>query len=196
MNFTLKDLIEAAIDTVRSPKTGARRIMAINMPRRQRWEFLLLIVIASIILAELTLILGGGNAEDFLGGSAIGNPIILGAVQLFFLFMLVRGVHFIGKMAGGTGTLDDVILLVVWLQFILICLQVVQTIAFVVFPLLAAMIGLASVGLFFMLLTHFVAEVHGFKSLGRVFFAILVSLVGFAIFLSFPLSLLGIRITG
>ena len=158
--------------------------------------FLLLIVITSIILAEITVIMSGEDAGDLLGGSAIGNPIMLGAVQLFFLFVLVNGIHWIGRWAVGTGNLDDVILLIAWLQFILICLQVVQTVAFVVFPLLAAMIGLASIVLFFMLLTNFVAEVHGFNSLARVFFAIFVSLVSFAILLSIILSIFGFRITG
>ena len=88
MNMTLRDFVTAAIDTVRNPKEGARRVMAIEMPRQQRWEFLLLIVITSIILAEITVIMSGEDAGDLLGGSAIGNPLMLGAVQLFFLVVL------------------------------------------------------------------------------------------------------------
>lgn len=196
MNMTLKDLIGSAVETIRAPKQGARQVMALNIPRRQRWEMLLLIVVISIILAEITLMLGGDSEGAVFGGPALSSPIVLGAVQLFFLVVMVNAIFLIGRRAGGHGSLDDAILLVTWLQFILICIQVAQTVIFLVVPAFAAMIGLASVVLFFWLLTNFVAEMHGFNSLGGVFTAILATLIGFAVVMSVILTVFGFQITG
>ena len=57
----------------------------------------------------------------------------------------------------------------IWLQFIMALLQAVQLVAVLILPLLAALLGLVGLGLFFWLLTGFVAELHGFRSPMQVF---------------------------
>ncbi|NCM97616.1 MAG: YIP1 family protein, partial [Rhodobacterales bacterium] len=87
------------------------------------------------------------------------------------------------------GRFDEALILVVWLQFVLLGLQAVQLVAYAVAPLLADLIGLATVALFFWLLTNFVAELHGFKSLGLVFVGVLATLVVMVLGLAFGLAL-------
>jgi hypothetical protein len=196
VNMTLKDYLKAAVETVQDPQAGARRVMAVTMNRAERWQTLALILVISIILAESTLLLSGDMGEGFLGGPAFDNPLILATMQLFFLFVLIQALHFFGRKFAGTGNLDDAILLVTWLQFIMICVQIVQTVTLFLLPAVGALIGLASIVLFFWLLTNFVAELHGFQSRGNVFAAILLSLFGFAILMSITLSTLGFQIAG
>lgn len=196
MNMTLKDYIQAAINTVRDPQKGAQWVMSSTMTRAQRWETLVLVLVCSIILVEITLLISGASNEVFLGGAALLNPLVSGSVQLGFLVVMVYGVYFIGRRMGGTGSLDNTILLIAWSEFVMACLQVIQMVAILVMPYIAALIGIASVVLFFWLLTNFVKELHGFKSRGNVFIAILGSMFGFVIFLLVVLSVVGFQFSG
>lgn len=196
MNMTFKDYVQAAIETVQHPKAGARRVMAAKLSRVQRWETLILVLVVGVIFAETTVFINGTTDDLLFGGPVFDNPVILGAIQMFFLFVMVNAIYFVGRRAGGYGGYDDSILLVAWLQFILIGVQVLQTLAFIFVPAVGVLIGLASVVLFFWLLTNFIAELHGFNSRGNVFAVSLVFLLGFAVLLSFILSALGFQIAG
>ena len=77
MNLTLKDLIQAVVETVQDARRGARMVMAIQLERRQRWELLLLIAVLSAFMAGLSLLIGGGSGF-IVGGSAMLNPLTLG----------------------------------------------------------------------------------------------------------------------
>ena len=195
MNLTLKDLIQAVVDTVQDARRGARMIMAIQLERRRRWELLLLIAVLSAFMAGLSLLIGGGSGF-IVGGPAMLNPLTLGVAQFFLLLSMVFGIHIVGTRFGGKGGLDEAILLVTWLQFVLICLQVVQIVAMVFLPPLAFLIGVAGIGLFFWLLTAFVAELHGFSSTVGVFVSILIVMVLFTTMFRFLLGVLGIAVLG
>jgi len=196
VNFDLKGLVSAMVDTVRDPREGARRAMAVQLPRRSRWEAVLLVVVLSVLLSELTLLLSGIPGGMMMGGSLLHNPLAMGVLQLAVLMVLIWGMYVIGRLAGGTGSLDDAIVLVVWLQIIMLGLQVVQLAAMLLLPPLASLIGLGGILLFFYLLTMFTTELHGFSSPGAVFIAILGAMVGFIMVLSFILAMFGVQISG
>lgn len=196
MNFDLKGLVSAAVDTVRDPREGARRVMALQIPRHSRWEAVLLVVVLSALLSELTLLLGSASGGMMMGGGLLHNPLAMGALQLAVLMVLIWGMYIIGRLAGGTGSLDDAIMLVVWLQAIMLGLQVVQLAVMLLLPPLASLIGLGGILLFFYLLTMFTTELHGFSSPGAVFIAILGAMVGFIMVFSFILAMFGVQISG
>ena len=196
MKFNLSDLVKTAWESVRDPRAGARQIMTISMPLRYRWEALFLIVVLSVLLTQITLVFTGQSGGIIVGGPGLSTPLALGVMQLVMLVVMVFAIYLIGRRSGGTGSLGDTILLVTWLQFILICLQVLQTVAFMLVPVVGNLLGLAGFALFFWLLANFVTELHGFTSLGRVFVSILIAMVGFAIFLSVVLSVLGVEVAG
>jgi len=196
VKFNLSDLVKGAWESVRDPRAGARQIMTISMPLRYRWEALFLIVVLSVLLTQITLVFTGQSGGIIVGGPGLSAPITLGMMQLVMLVVMIFGIYLIGRRSGGTGSLGDTILLVTWLQFILICLQVLQTVAFLLVPVVGNLLGLAGFALFFWLLANFVAELHGFASPGRVFVSILIAMVGFAIFLSVLLSVLGVEVAG
>ncbi|MBV1903580.1 MAG: YIP1 family protein [Marinosulfonomonas sp.] len=196
MQFNVKDLVVAAWASVRDPRAGARQIMAVSMPRKSRWEALFLIVVLSVLLTQLTQVFTGHSAGIIVGGPGLSTPLALGLMQLVMLVVMIFGIFLLGRQAQGTGSFDDTILLVTWLQFILICLQVLQTVAFMLVPIVGNILGLAGFALFFWLLANFVTELHGFSSPGRVFVSILIAMVGFAILLSVVLSVLGVKVAG
>jgi len=193
--MNLSTLVPMALETVKDPRAVAQRLVALNLGRDVLWQALALVVVLSILLAELGAL--------FLGNfSAVGqdtpfiSPLRMGLIQFSLLVMMVFAIFWVGRAVGGTGRFQDGLVIVVWLQFCMVCLQVIQTVALLVLPALAWVIGVFGLVLFLWLLTHFVATVHGFVSLPKTFAMIVVSSFGFAFGLSLILALIGISVPG
>lgn len=187
MDVTFKGLVRLARDTVASPRDGARAIMAINAPVEARWAALALMAVGSAILTHLSFALMPPSAQEMMGG-AMSSPFRTVLLQGGVLFAGVLMIHRVGRARGGRGSLPDAVSLVAWLQFVLLCLQGVQLVAQVILPPLADLIGLVGLFLFFWLLTHFVAELHGFQSMGATLAGILVTLFAMAFVLALLLG--------
>lgn len=192
--LNLKTLMPMAVETVKDPGAMARRLMALNLDRPVLWQALALVVILSILLAEVSAILLGVGGE----GSAplFVTPLQMGMIQFSLLVLMVFAIFWVGRAVGGTGRFQDGLVLIVWLQFMMVCLQVVQTLALLVIPPLAWLIGMFGLVLFLWLLTQFIAAMHGFVSLGKTFMMIVVSSFGFAFGLSIILAVIGVTVPG
>lgn len=184
----LGHLLRMARDTVSNPRNGAAEIIALRLaPPVLRIAFGLVVVL-TMILGELgTLIMPPAPDNAF----AV-SPVMLGLVQAAFLFVMAHAITRIGQWFGGTGQFDAALALIIWLQFIFLCLQVVQLLALVILPPLAGLITVLAMGLFFWLLVNFIATLHGFQSLGMIFVMVVLSAFGIIFALSLILTLLGI----
>ncbi len=189
-------LLRRAAGSVSDPRGAARWVMTFDMPRIARWEVLLLVVVISVILAQVTVSLLGPPPEENALSPIFASPMTTGIIQACLLVIAVFAIYWIGRAVGGTGGFGDAILLVAWLQFCMACLQLLQTAALLLMPPLANMIGVAGFVLFFWLLTNFVAELHGFVSRGRVFVMILFSLLALVFGASMILAMIGATVPG
>jgi len=191
----LSTLISQAWASVSTPREVARWVMHFDLPRLMRWQVLLLVVVLSTVLPFLQVQLVGSPSQVVMG-EVMARPFTAGLVQMCALVVTVFMIFWIGRAMGGQGDMGDAILLVAWLIFVLFLLGVVQLVMLFLIPPIAILISLLSIGLFFWLLTNFIAELHGFASLAQVFMMILVSLLGFAFGLSLILSMIGLSVTG
>ncbi len=194
MDLTLSGLAQAAIRTIREPRSVARAVLSLDLTRQERWQMLLLTVVLSAILAKASALVAGDRAAET--GIFAASPFTLGFIQLVVMLFAVFAVHHIGRRFGGEGDLGGAIVLMAWLQFVMICLQIVQIFAMMVSPALAFLLGLAGLILFFWMLTQFIMELHGFKSGMAVFLGISLSMVGFAVLLSILLGVSGVAVPG
>jgi len=168
MSLTVSDLMPLLRETLISPRKGARMILDLGLAARVGWLALALMAVGSAILTHLTMVMMSPEAVAYWGG-AMGSPVNTAILQWVVMFVTVHAVHRLGRMRGGGGTLAESVVLVAWLQFVLLALQALQLVVQIILPPFAQLLGLAGLGLFFWLLTNFVAEIHGFKSLGAVF---------------------------
>lgn len=194
--LSLPDLLRLVIETLRAPRPTFARLHRMNLPVEALWIALALTVVLSMIFGVLmTLVLGAPVAEpDPEAVSAAPDPIVLGFAQFALLFVSVFLIHKVGRMMGGRGDLPGAILAVAWLQFVLTCFQIVQTAVILFSPIFGLPIFIAGLVIFFWLLTSFIAELHGFTSLGRVFGMILFVMIGLAFGLSVLATLLGVTV--
>lgn len=193
MDLSLNGLSQAVIQTIRDPRSGARMVLSINLSRRERWEMLLLTVVLSAVLAKISVYLSGGSEEV---GIFAASPFALGAVQLVLMLFAVHAIDLVGRRMGGTGDLDGAIVLVAWLQFVMICIQILQIMLLLIAPVLSFLLGVAGLGLFFWMLTQFIMELHGFKSAMSVFTGIFLCLLGFAVIFSILIGVTGLTVPG
>lgn len=193
MDLSPASLLGLLRDTISDPAGVARRLMALRLPMAARWQLLLLVVVASVILTEVTFLAAGApSAMSGLGA----NPLLAGLLQGALLLLMVGAVDRIGRALGGTGSFEDALLLVAWLQAVMACLQFVQLVTLLLLPPLSGLIAMASLAVFFWVLTGFVATLHGFRSRLQVFLMILVTLFAFSFVAASLLMLLGFRLPG
>jgi len=194
LDYTPRGLASAAIDTLRNPRAGAARVLAENLPAPVLWTMLVTVVALSVVLGQGSLlVVTGGAAAD---NPYLANPLVMWGLQCALLFVMVHAIHHIGRAMGGQGVFEDTLALVVWLQFVMACLQVVQTAALFILPPVADIIGIVGLVVFMWLLTQFTAVAHGFTRLGMVFVMIILSAFGITFLLSIVLSMLGIVVPG
>jgi len=188
MEFSLKSLLSLARETVIAPRQGARAVINLGLSASFGWLALLLMAVASALFTHLTLALLP-PAEVQMLGSAISSPFRTALMQWGVMLLSVQAIYHIGRWRGGTGQLRDAVMLMAWLQFILLCLQVLQLVAQVLLPPVSELLGLIGLALFFWLMTNFIAEMHGFRSLMMTFVAVVICLFLAAFFLAFVVVL-------
>lgn len=190
MDTSLVALWGLVRETVTDPRAGARTIMAAGLTMQARWLALALVVVLSVFLGQLTirvLMAPSGMMAAVLSGPA--SSILL---QAGVLLLMAIAAHNVGRMMGGHGNFPDAMLLVACLQGIMVLVQAVQIVALLLLPPLGGIVSLLGFGVFLWVLTGFVAELHGFRSLLGVFGMVVVTAFGVAFLLALFLAMLGI----
>jgi len=195
MTLSLPILLRLAWDSVRTPRTAAQMVMGINLPRAARWEALLALVLIGTVLAIAITFLFTGNLVMYLGVIAV-SPYVAAIISASASVISVFAIYWIGHTLGGKGGFDDAILLVAWTQFVVICMQLAQLAAFLLLPGMSILVEIAASLISIWILTNFIAELHGFKSLTKVFLMMLVTLFGLAFGVSLILAIIGISVPG
>ncbi|MBN2630868.1 MAG: YIP1 family protein [Rhodobacteraceae bacterium] len=186
----MANLLIMARDTVQRPREGARRVMQANVPMAARWIALILMAVVSAVLAHVSFALLPVSAQAE-NAAVMPSPFVSAVMQGGLMLAAVVLIDALGRFMGGKGRFEDALILMVWLQFILLILQLVQIVTQVVAPPASLLVGYFSVTVFLWLLSHFVAELHGFSSVLKTFGGILLALlaVGFVLAFFFSASL-------
>lgn len=189
MELTPAFLMRMVRETLVAPRAGAARVLGFGFAPIVGWLALLLMAIASTLLTHISFAMMASDAQAF-WGNAMGSPIRTAMLQWVVLLISVHAIHKIGRWRGGKGSLEGAVVLVAWLQFILLCVQIVQLVAQALVPPLSDILGIIGLVLFLWLLTNFTAELHGFKSLGLTFFGIVMTIFAVSLVLGFVFTLL------
>jgi Yip1 domain len=189
MTGIMDQLLALARLSLNDPRVGVRALLAMGVPLPARTAGLLLVAVGSALLFHLGFLVmppGDDAVAQFMSQSPIRTAI----VQWLILAATVLGIYRIGRAFGGTGSLTDALLIVVWLQVIMLAVQLVQLLSFILIPFLAGLVSLGGFFLFFWLLTSFIAELHGFASRWVVLAGVIGSGFAFAIVLAVILTLI------
>ncbi|MBF9021520.1 hypothetical protein HKCCA1058_12555 [Rhodobacterales bacterium HKCCA1058] len=187
--LTLSGLWRHTRDTIRAPQEAAQAVLALNLPRNVLWLGLALVITLSTLLASAVLLMVPMPEA----GAGVPMPAVMGLVQAVFLVLVSFGIAVIGGRFGGKGDFDGALALMVWLQAVFLVVQAFQIVAIAIgLSVLADIVSLASIPLFFWLMAQFVTVLHGFSSVWKTFWAIIMFLIAFAFLLSLVVTSFGL----
>jgi hypothetical protein len=177
--------------TVTAPRVTFRRLLSLQLDLGVLWQILVAVCCVTVLLFAASLRLSRMLGSEPVAGF-IPSPFTLAVIEFAVLTAMAVLIWRIGMLFGGTGGLAQSLLAVIWLQTVLNALQVAQLLVMLLSPLLSALIGAASVGLTLVLLTVFIAELHGFRSVWRTFAGVLVGLLCLGVLVMPFLAMTGI----
>jgi Yip1 domain len=175
-------MVALARHTLEDPRAGVRALLALGVPLPARTVGLLLVSVLSALLVHLGFLILPAT-DDPIAQFMSQSPFRSAVIQWVILAATVLAIYRIGRAFGGRGTLSDSLLVVVWLQVIMLGVQVIQLLVLILFAPLAGLVNLAGLVLFFWLFTSFIAEIHGFASR----WAVLVGVIGAGFAVAFVL---------
>lgn len=182
---------DLARQTMRDPRGGVRRLLALDLPMEARWIALLLVTVLAVLVTRLSLVLlPPGGDPGFL--ALVGDPFVGIPAQGLSLLIAAAAIAVIGQRFGGQGTFADALLVVAWVEFLMTVAQTAELVVMVILPPLGAVLVLAVLAWFVWIVVNAVAELHGFRNLILVFLGLLAGFVAVVFALALLLSLLGI----
>lgn len=182
--MTRDDLIGLVTEALRDPRRNAQRIAAWDVPMPQVWSALLLVSVLAVLGLYAAVLISG--SLGIMG--PLPAPFALLVVQVAAMLVLAAMMARIGRMFGGTGSFDGALRVTVWLQALMVLMQLAQLVAMLVLPPLAGLVSLASVVGVGWLASGMVAGLHGFRSQVVTLLGILGSFLALGLALSVVLA--------
>ena len=186
----LHNLIKLGICSVRTPRAAAIQLLDAGLDRVSRYQFAALVVVLSGIASQILFTGSASDAEgsSFFMGTAFGTAIL----EAGMLAGTVLATHLFGRAFGGTGRMDDAVLLVAWLQLISL---VVQLGLLLLFELGGGLIGpgnsvargaavgatILSIGYLLWVYANFVTVLHSFESALKVLLGVILTAMALAV---------------
>jgi hypothetical protein len=190
MIFDWGTLFGMALQTVPEPRKVARDIFSLAYPRIVLWQVLALILVGSSFMGVISSILFPVDPEMM--GPLFASPLLLGVSEASVSVLTVFAIYWIGRMAGGQGRFEDALLTVIWLQFVLLLVEIGVLFLGVFAPTMAMLLWVMGGALGFWILTHFIAEMHEFRSAGMVFVGIILTIFVTVVVMSVVLAVIGV----
>ncbi|MFU8882482.1 MAG: YIP1 family protein [Rhodobacterales bacterium] len=188
--MTLNDLTALVVDTLRDPRATAERLIAQDIGMPTLWAGLALAAVLNALLVGVNLMLFPNAAFPL--PALLLNPVIYAVMMAAGLAFSIFVLTWVGGKMGGQGALQDVAVLLIWLQYLRLVAQLVLLVLTLVIPVLAIIATLAVALYSFWLLLTFLDVAHRLGSLGKSALVLVFSFLGVIFALSMLLTLIGV----
>lgn len=191
--MTIEGLLRLILDTLRDPRDVARRLLVLNLDTSVLWLALVLVTVLNALLFHLSNVLfPAPSPAPGLTNNPMLYAIASGGAFVISIFVLT----WVGNIMGGRGRLADVLVLMVWLQFVGLAGHVVMMLIVAALPPLALGLTMVIFGLSLWITLHFLSAAHHFDSLWRAFGVLVGTIVGLSVGLTIFLTLIGVSAQG
>ena len=186
-------LPELGLLTLREPKAASEIILRWNLSKEAIWTSIGLVSVLATILSTLSNMLFPVPAPL---GVLAANPFIYFLITAGGFVLMAQAVFWTGRMMGGQGRIEDLMVLLVWLQAMRIAAQAMVMVLLLIMPALASMfvifVMLASLWVF----VHFINAALRLESLGRAVLVLFVAALIVIASATLILSILGVSTVG
>jgi hypothetical protein len=189
--MTFSEWISLAIKSVTDPRDVARWILAQHLNRETLLTGLALSVVLNTLVFFTSLMITPGAVPVILA-----TPIGFLAIQATVLILTILGLHGAARMMGGTGGLEDVAALLIWMQYLRVLIQLVALVLFPISPFLIGIVMSISSFAGLWILLNFLDEAHNLGGLMKSAVVLVFGILGMAFALSLLLVFLGVDPNG
>lgn len=186
----LGSLLGLAVETLQKPKKCLRIILDIVITMPELLHATALIAALSTILSIVLLLIEPVDVQNALSALS-ANPIPLFIVQMATFLGIAALITYVGRLFQGHATFKEALTALVWLQFILFGVSIVQLILGFIVPFLSPIVFLFSMMIMIHLTVSFIMEIHGFTNVFAVIAGIFGTFFSIAFILAIIFSMLG-----
>jgi hypothetical protein len=187
----LSDFLPLAVQSLTQPRVTLRRVLSIPATRSDLLTAGWLVIVFSLLFSAIIAIILPQSETGTAQQPTFAAGVIIAALSLFGgAFVL----HRVGRYFGGKGTFDQSLTTIIWLNFILMFLQIPVPFAatqsreiFGLVMMLVVIVGMVQS-------TAQVMELHGFTKVIPVLLAIVGAQFVFGVLIIILLSLMGITL--
>ncbi len=179
--------------TLRNPRAAAAVLIDWQLPRGVIWMALVLVSCCYAFLA---------GVSELLFPSQVPLPTILMNPLMLFLLLagvLVATVHALlwaGRAVGGQGAVEDIAIVLTWLQALRAVAQAAVVVLALVSPALAGMFAMVVMVVGLWIMAHFVAQALSFASAWKAFGLMVALMVVFIFAIMVLLAVTGLGVWG
>lgn len=154
---------ELVADTLLRPRDAARQVLRARLGLGPLLEAALAICCIGLVLAYVSALAAGGPGDP-VAAFLISQPMLGAAAQAVSFAVLVGLTWKIGRLFGGGGGLGGALVALVWLNAVMLLLQVALIVIVSIAPPLATLFAIATYVWMLWAYANFVTELHGFES--------------------------------
>jgi hypothetical protein len=184
---------QLALLTLRNPTAAAELILRWNLPKEALWTAIALVSVIVTMLSTLSNMIFPVPAP--LDG-IVGNPFMYFVIVAGGFVATVHAIYWTGRMLGGSGDIEDLMVLLLWLQAMRAAAQVGVLILLILMPVLASFLVLFVAAATMWIFVHFISVGLQLNSMIRAFIVLVVGAAALIVGLSFLLSLIGVSAVG
>ena len=185
--------LRLAVDSVTAPQDVARLLLSLRWSREALLlSFALVVVLNALVFSATMLLAPPGDAEL----SLLASPMAFMFTLAGALALTIVAFTLAGRALGGTARIEDMAILMIWMQALRVLVQVAMVVVLAISSGLAALLIVATSALGIWILAHFINQAHGLDSLLRAVLVLLLGLTGTALALAFLLTLTGATTMG
>lgn len=191
--MTFDGVLRLMIETLRDPRSVAHRLLGLGLDTSVLWLALVLVTVLNALLFTLSNVLFPTPSP---APGLTDNPLLYAIASGGGFVISVFVLTWVGNMMGGQGRLAEVLILMVWLQFVGLAGHVLTLLVAAAVPMLSLGLTLAIFGFSLWITLHFLSAAHRFDNLWRAFGVLIVTVLGLSLGLTIFLTLIGVSAQG
>jgi hypothetical protein len=184
---------QLAILTLRDPASAAEVVLNWRMPKEAVWTAVALVSVIITMLSTLSNMIFPVPAPL---SALVANPFMYFVIAAGGFIATVHAIYWTGRMMGGQGDINDLMVLLLWLQALRAAAQVGVLILLVLAPVLASFLVLFVAAATLWVFVHFISIGLQLNSILRALVVLIVGALALIAGMSFLLSLIGISAVG
>ncbi|MGP6088882.1 YIP1 family protein [Antarctobacter jejuensis] len=189
--MTIDGYLKLALQSVTNPREVAALLLSIRPNREALLTAFGLVVVVNTLVFSSSVLLAPGTVPAFLA-----SPMVFLAMQAVVLAGSILGFTGVGRIMGGRGRLEEVALLMIWMQGLRVLVQIALLILTPLSPGLAGLATMAATALGVWILINFLNEVHELGSLIKAVAVMILGVLAMAFALSLLLAFAGVTPEG